>query len=204
LSGTTPVWTRADIARATREARRATANPAQAPIAPGNDTVAPAHQSTAQPRCGARSATRGAETPQTTTPAEPPRYARIIRAAAKRTAGGRDAQTAVGVVGVSRGPARDEAAAAERFEHTLASVFETAPCAEARPDRDMLTVGRGIASISKKRRPIDLSAAARAKTTRAAEAAGPVCGVASQSNPQAGRRGAVRLSLPQNGRGGRD
>lgn len=204
MPGKTSVWTRADIAKATRDARHAAANPAQAPSAPDDDEAAPARQSAAQPRRGARSTSRGAETPQTATPAEPPRHARIIRPTAKRADGAGAAQPAVGVFDVSRGPARNEAGAAERAEPTPTSVFGKAPGGEARPDRGVLPFGRGVASTAKKRRLIDQSEGARTKTARAAEGARPVDGVASQSNPQPSRRGAVRLSLPQNGRTGRE
>ena len=204
LSRNKPVWTRADIAKATREARRAASRPAQAPDASADDPVASAYRSKAQPRRVAPAAQIERRAAETAAPSEPVRHARIIRPGAKRAAGGHGAQTAAGVFGVSRGPARDEASAAARVAPTLASVFGTASGGDARPDRDVFSAGRGLSSNPKKRSLVDPRAYARAAETRAADAMKTIGGVASKPAPTAGRRESVRLSLPQNARGGRD
>ncbi|WP_139284161.1 hypothetical protein [Rubrimonas cliftonensis] len=175
LSQKKTVWTRADIALATQEARGADSAAEQVRALSAQPSAAPTERCNASME--ARASSQCSDMPRSEAESEPPRYARIIKPAAKRADHGVSGPT--GAFAADRDARRAEAAAARSAAPTVASVFSDTPVNEPKAVRALSSRGRS----------------AEAKTS---------VGPETQTDVTALRRSRIRLSLPASASASRD
>lgn len=174
LSQKKTVWTRADIALATQEARGADGAAEQVRALPAQPFAELTERCDALME--ARASSQCTETAQPEA-SEPPRYARIIRPAAKRAAHGGSRPT--GAFAADRDARRDEAAAARSAAPTVASVFSDTPVNGPKSARTRSSRGRLTEDETS-------------------------VGTETRTDVTALRRGRMRLSLPASASASRD